>query len=135
MHMTLHDLLGNNGVTKGWIGKDFIVNDPNFPDQLRSMNSNKDRFQIYLIKKNEIVHDKFMEISDFHCHKWINISSVTIVKASLDTLTARDFIEKDWEKSNEISTKKQNQYRLCYNLLLLACIFVGSDESLRYEGC
>jgi len=56
IHMALYDLLGNNGVTKGWIDKDFIVIDPDVPDQIRTMNSNRDRFQIYLIKKDEIVH-------------------------------------------------------------------------------
>ena len=89
MHMALHDLLGNNGVTKKWIDKDFIVNDPNVPDQIRTMNSKRGRFQIYLIKNDEIVHDKFMEISDFCCHEWIDISSVMIMKTNLDTLMGR----------------------------------------------
>jgi len=79
-----------------------------------------------------------MEISDFHCHEWIDISSVMIMKNKLDNLTGREFIEEDWEASHEFSTKEKNQYRLCYNLLLRACIFVDADESdepLRYEGC
>jgi len=56
---------------------------------------------------------KFMEISDFHCHEWIDISSVMIMKNKLDTLTGREFIEEDWEGSNEFSTKEQNQYYIC----------------------
>ena len=45
-----------------------------------------------------------MEISDFHCHEWINISSVMTMKTNLDTLTGREFIEEDWEHSNELAT-------------------------------
>lgn len=125
LHKGLPDMLvvNESGITKGWVDKDFIVNDSNVQEQLRTMNSNTDRFQIYHDKKDELPHNRFMEISDFHCYEWINTSPMESMKSKLDNFTVRESIEEDWETLTKFNMKEQNQYQLCYNLLLQACLY------------